>query len=578
MNKIFSLLGAFGILFSMALPAFAGFSDIDQATSKYDLHGYKEAIDYVENQGIVNGYPDGTYRPQSPINRAEFTKIIINSYFSTDDIINCDRTQLNFPDVPQEAWFTPYVCVAFAEGIIQGFPDGSFKPEQEINFVEGAKIIAEADSANGQFLKTIDPQDPTDPWYKRYVDYLSFQIPLDIISFNHKLTRGEMAEIIHRVRENISGSSQSYESIRDEAYKNFPPHPQVGQKYGNFTLEKINPSRVADTFEFSGEATVFAEFESFLDGGYFINEVCLSNVRQEDKDKLPSIFENNHICLGDDPQTIAEFGGKGARGYAQVTLKDFSAISVKVPTGGFANQSTLLRVDKLHYLILPESNNVSKLYSYDSGITMKIPNEVFTASCQLDGQVNGKDAYLLQNRLEKNRFYSDPKQVATLPPEIENYYLSPLSSATLSQETTENGQTFYQKCEYRGNDYKKLADLQQNPDSNDFSPVWNIKYLKVSDEQELNQFVKKIYGEGCKAATQTPTTQANTFRVTIDAEQSGGNISFCSLPSDYVLFYSSGLQRAVTWTLDPNRKFVDKQFMDQQKSMIDSFEFFNPFQ
>src|SRR6185295_10570076 len=65
----------------------------------------------------------------------EFLKILLESRGEvTSDMKNC------FPDV-QEEWFAKYVCLAKSEGIVGGYPDGTFKPNQSINFVEASKML-----------------------------------------------------------------------------------------------------------------------------------------------------------------------------------------------------------------------------------------------------------------------------------------------------------------------------------------------------------------------------------------------------------------------------------------------------
>lgn len=182
--------------------AFASFRDVSSA------HQNSEAIDYVESLGIVQGYPDGTYKPDSPINRAEFTKIVIASQYTQGELDSCNST--SFSDVGDGAWFTPYVCLAEQKGIIGGYPDGTFGFANNITFAEASKIIT-----NTLVEKTTEG---TDIWYKPYVKKLEDQsaIPTTIEDFSHKLTRGEMAEIIWRLEENIFNlDSRTYNELKD---------------------------------------------------------------------------------------------------------------------------------------------------------------------------------------------------------------------------------------------------------------------------------------------------------------------------------------------------------------------------
>lgn len=195
-----------------ALASTTGFSDVNEDYIYYD------AIMYVQAEGIVNGYPDGTYRPDNWINRAEFTKIIINSKYTEEEIAQClteNRPVLGldpFSDVPRGEWFAPYICMAKELGIIGGYPDGTFQPSRFINFAESAKIIS---LAYGFEVDTT-----LEPWYHGYVDELAERnaIPMTIESFDHYVTRGEMAEIIYRLLENITDQpSQTYESLGGES-------------------------------------------------------------------------------------------------------------------------------------------------------------------------------------------------------------------------------------------------------------------------------------------------------------------------------------------------------------------------
>jgi uncharacterized protein YkwD len=165
-----------------------------------NTHNNFDSIEYVALEGIVNGYPDGTFKPDNTINRAEFTKIIIEATNPSAQIgTNC------FPDVTDE-WFASYVCGARAQKIIDGYPDGTFKPSQKISFVEAAKIISLAFE--------YDTSDDT-PWYKTYVETLSTRasIPLSIESFNHPITRGEMAEMIFRLKTDPQKDSHTYQTL-----------------------------------------------------------------------------------------------------------------------------------------------------------------------------------------------------------------------------------------------------------------------------------------------------------------------------------------------------------------------------
>jgi hypothetical protein len=154
-------------------------------------HANNNAINYAFNQNIISGYPDGTFKPENRINRAEFTKIVVGATRDGEiDGSNC------FPDV-QDEWFSSFVCTAKENGTIGGYPDGTFRPSDEVNFAEAAKIVV------GAFGLEVGDGDN---WYEPYIQALgdAGAIPLSIGSLDEKITRGEMAEMVYRLHAEVT--------------------------------------------------------------------------------------------------------------------------------------------------------------------------------------------------------------------------------------------------------------------------------------------------------------------------------------------------------------------------------------
>lgn len=180
-------------------------------------HANAEAIAYVRAQGIVEGYSDGTYRPDQNINRAEFAKILEESIPDAPNGVGlCPMVPedfKSFSDVHNE-WFWIYVCMQQGRGIVDGYSDGTFRPAENINFVEAAKMMYGASHLDDRGI--LVAEEKGSPWYQPYVVYLAERnaIPLSITSFDKKITRGEMAEIIWRIRtENTAEASMDYKSL-----------------------------------------------------------------------------------------------------------------------------------------------------------------------------------------------------------------------------------------------------------------------------------------------------------------------------------------------------------------------------
>ena len=131
MRSLYSLL--LGVLMmSMTVPSWA-FSDTQQ-------YWAQPAIDRVSNKSIVGGYPDGTFRPDGAITRAEFSAILIKAA----NLSPMPANQSPFMDVPTQHWAFPAINAAKASGLVSGFPGGMFYPSRTISRVEALAMLANA--------------------------------------------------------------------------------------------------------------------------------------------------------------------------------------------------------------------------------------------------------------------------------------------------------------------------------------------------------------------------------------------------------------------------------------------------
>ena len=97
---------------------------------------YNNAVSTLSRMGVIGGYADGTFRPDAPISRAEFAKIAVS--FTQN---NGSAVYNYFTDVKPTDWFAPYVTAAKDAGLIEGYSDGSFKPESKITRAEACAIV-----------------------------------------------------------------------------------------------------------------------------------------------------------------------------------------------------------------------------------------------------------------------------------------------------------------------------------------------------------------------------------------------------------------------------------------------------
>ncbi|WP_240644616.1 S-layer homology domain-containing protein [Paenibacillus paeoniae] len=135
-----------------ALPATDGsFSDI---TGHWAEASIKQAV----SVGIVSGYPDGTFKPGRTVTRAEFAVMLMNALKPQGE-----GASLTFTDKAKiGSWAQKSVAQAVYAGVINGYKDGSFRPNEEITRAEMAKMVAKALGLTGEITETHDFADDKD--------------------------------------------------------------------------------------------------------------------------------------------------------------------------------------------------------------------------------------------------------------------------------------------------------------------------------------------------------------------------------------------------------------------------------
>ena len=95
---------------------------------------YNTAVSTLSSMGIITGYPDGTFRPNSAITRAEFAAIAAR--FDNDG----DKTAAKFSDIATH-WAKDEISIAYNNGWITGYPDGTFGPQRDITRAETMTLV-----------------------------------------------------------------------------------------------------------------------------------------------------------------------------------------------------------------------------------------------------------------------------------------------------------------------------------------------------------------------------------------------------------------------------------------------------
>lgn len=114
----------------------------DLSDDVIDAEQRRNVIGTASQLGIVQGYDDGTFRPDAPVTRAEALKMLLNAS-RIDQTVPMDTTSMaamQFSDVSPADWFYDIVGKGVAYDLVDGYPDGSFRPQNPITRAEATKI------------------------------------------------------------------------------------------------------------------------------------------------------------------------------------------------------------------------------------------------------------------------------------------------------------------------------------------------------------------------------------------------------------------------------------------------------
>lgn len=172
------------------------FPDTDMKT----LEGQSAAELY--RRGVLGGFPDGEFKSNRLVNRAETAKFLLLARFGTvEDTPNNGK----FPDVLDGQWYTKYVVMAGKLGIIKGYSDGTFKPANNVNTAEFLKMLTLTFDLGLNMPYTYTDVN-SDDWFAQYAGvaqkYNLFPDRTEKLEPGRYLTRSEVAIAIYNYLRN----------------------------------------------------------------------------------------------------------------------------------------------------------------------------------------------------------------------------------------------------------------------------------------------------------------------------------------------------------------------------------------
>ena len=136
LNKVLAMLVVFTMIVTTVAFA-ATFSDVADSSS------YSKAIKVDADLGLITGYEDGTFKPEGEITRAEFAAIVVRM-LGQEAQAKAAASTTSFTDVPANYWAAGYINIATQAGIIKGYGNGKFGPDDLVNYEDALTMVVRA--------------------------------------------------------------------------------------------------------------------------------------------------------------------------------------------------------------------------------------------------------------------------------------------------------------------------------------------------------------------------------------------------------------------------------------------------
>lgn len=169
-------------------------SNVYASNTFYDTRGtkYEGVVERMAALEIVNGMTNTTYAPNKKVTRAELAKIVvkmkgIEKYVSSVEYKNV------FSDVKSDDWFAPYVMIAKDLELVNGYDDGTFRPNQDVTYAELVVILLRNLGYNN--IK----QETNGEWYKNYIvkmRNIGLNETVGEFDYNKPAIRGDVAMFV----------------------------------------------------------------------------------------------------------------------------------------------------------------------------------------------------------------------------------------------------------------------------------------------------------------------------------------------------------------------------------------------
>lgn len=168
----------------------------------YEKHWAMRPIAFMSTFGIINGYPDNTFKPERAITRAELVTLLMKT---KPYELDASSAEVVFKDVKADHWAATYIEMASRTGLVLGYPDGSFKPKKPLTRAEGVTVLTRfAEIEQARVIDLVPfPDLKENYWANEYIGKAKAVGMLDYLANqnfdpNTAFTRAEAAEVLYQ--------------------------------------------------------------------------------------------------------------------------------------------------------------------------------------------------------------------------------------------------------------------------------------------------------------------------------------------------------------------------------------------
>jgi len=211
-----------------------------------DVRGYwaEEYVTTLADRNIIGGFPDGSFRPNADITRAQFAAIAVKAF----NLSPSNNTR-NFTDVRSNYWAAPAISAVSNSGLVTGFPDGTFRPEDRITRAQALVILAKAlgnrATPNSNQLDRYSDRQAIPDWATESVSRAAnARIIVNFpdstrISPNNLATRGEVAALMYQTLFRLGNSNLTSLAIGTLDSSTNPNTPRVSPIASDLVIDRI---------------------------------------------------------------------------------------------------------------------------------------------------------------------------------------------------------------------------------------------------------------------------------------------------------------------------------------------------